>query len=427
MTEVARRHETLRTCFPVKHGVACQEIASPSSLKPAATDLRHLPHVQREQEARQVLTNEAAWSFDLETGPLFRIHLVYLDETEHLLVLSMHHIISDGWSLRVMAGDIAEYYHAYQAGEQPRLPELPVQYADFAAWQREWLSGETLEHQLNYWKKQLQGASSLDLPTDHPRSAVVAQTCGVFPCALSEELTRKLKDLARTEGATLFMVLMAGFKLLLSWYAKTTDICVGTAIAGRTRGETEALVGFFINQLVVRTSLEGNPAFSELLRRVKESSLGAYAHQDVPFDKVIEAAAPERDSSRAPFIEVTLLLQNLPKADANSAKNSHDVLKIQEERFTPLRARFDMLFTLAEVNDSLKGTVEYRSELFQGSTIEMLWSRFENVLQAIVERPEAGLDALKEQLDRTGELALQQASADKLRGIRRRAVAMTTV
>jgi len=186
-------------------------------------------------------------------------------------------------------------------------------------------------------------------------------------------------------------------------------------------------VGFFINQLVVRTSLEGNPAFSELLRRVKESSLGAYAHQDVPFDKVIEAAAPERDSSRAPFIEVTLLLQNLPKGDAKSAKDDHKMLKIEEQQFNPPRARFDMLFTSAEVNDSLKGTVEYRAELFERSTIEMLWSRFENVLQAIVERPEASLDAMKEQLDRTGQLDLSQASADKLRGARRRVVAMTGV
>jgi len=238
MTEVARRHETLRTCFPVKDGVPCQEIAPPSSFQPAEIDLRHLPSAEREREAQNVLAGEAARSFDLATGPLFRLHLVQMDEMEHLLILTMHHIISDGWSLRVMARDIAEYYRAYQAGEQPCLPELPVQYADFAAWQREWLSGETLEHQLNYWKKQLQGAASLDLPTDHPRSAVAAQTCGVFPCAISEGLTRKLKDLSRTESATLFMVLMAGFKVLLSWYAKSNDICVGTAIAGRTRGET---------------------------------------------------------------------------------------------------------------------------------------------------------------------------------------------
>lgn len=420
--EVTRRHEILRTSFPIRNGKPIQDISPHSVVNLEQIDLRRPPDEERVQAVQRFLQAEAAAPFILENGPLLRLKLIQMELSKHLFVLTMHHMISDGWSIHVMAREIVECYYAYQRGEPANLPELTIQYVDFAVWQHEWLQGEVLAEQVKYWRRQLEGATSLELPTDHPRPRVAPQQCGLLLCSIPSDLTARLKALGRREGATLFMVLMAGFQVLLSWYTKKCDIAIGTAVANRNRGETEELIGFFVNQLVIRTNLEGNPPFTEVVERVERACLDAYAHQDIPFDKVIEAVAPERITGRLPFIEVSFLLHNFPAIQAQPDRSKPHALSIEAMPHAVPRARFDFLLELAEKEGGLSGAIEYRSELFERSTIEMLVARFEDVLRLIADRPALRLNDLTEHLDKSGELALQQASVGRLRGIRNKAI-----
>src|SRR5262249_17450274 len=277
-------------------------------------DLCGLGEEEREAEVQRLIREDVARPFDLAAGPLLRAKLLRLGAAEHVGLVNMHHIVSDGVAVGVLIRELGALYSAYAAGRPSPLGELPVQYADYALWQREWLQGEALARQVGYWKERLAGApAALDLPADRVRPAVPSFRGAVVPFALSAELSCALVDLSRREGATLYMVLLAAFSLLLGRYSGQDDIVVGSPIAGRRRAELEGLIGFFVNTLVMRTDLSGDLSFCELVRRVKEVTLGAYSHQDLPFEKLVEELQPVRDLSRQPLFQVVFALHNVPQ------------------------------------------------------------------------------------------------------------------
>ena len=305
LNEIVRRHESLRTTFAAVDGEPLQLIAPALRMSVPITDLTHHSASDREHEAQRLATEQAREPFDLSQGPLLRVLLLCLGQDDHVLVLSMHHIVSDGWSRGVFYHELSMLYQAYTQGNPSPLSELPIQYADFAVWQRQWLQGEVLEDQLSYWKKQLAGAPALlQLPTDRPRPAVQSYRGAVQSIELSQELTQGLQALSARQGVTLFMTLLAVFQTLLYRYTGQNDIVVGSPIANRNRAEIEGLIGFFVNTLVLRTDLSGNPTFKELLTRVRETALGAYTHQDLPFEKLVEELHPQRSLSRSPLVQV---------------------------------------------------------------------------------------------------------------------------
>ncbi|NTU83527.1 MAG: non-ribosomal peptide synthetase, partial [Chloroflexales bacterium] len=296
MSELIRRHEILRTTFVFAEGRPSQVIGAPRPFALPIIDLRPLSAPQREAEAERLCDEESKRPFDLERGPLVRLTLVQLDPIEHLLILSMHHIVSDGWSFDVFAQEISQLYRACAAGSPSPLPPHPVQYADFAVWQRRRLEGPVLAEQLAYWKGQLAGPlPTIDLPLDRPLPPVQTFSGARETLVLSEELTAAVRALGSAEDASLFMVLLAAFEVLLHRQTGQTDIVVGTPLAGRTRPETERLIGCFLNTLVLRTDLGDDPPFRELVARVRETALSAYAHQELPFERLVEELRPERD------------------------------------------------------------------------------------------------------------------------------------
>ena len=295
----------------------------------------------------------------------------------------MHHIVSDGWSLGVLMRELGALYEAFAAGRPSPLPELPIQYADFAVWQQQWLSGEVLEKQLGYWKRQLAGAPpELSLPTDRPRPPVQTYRGAVHPVALGRELSEQLSALSRREGVTLFMTLLAGFQALLHRYTGQDDLVVGSPIAGRTRAETEELIGFFANTLVLRTDLSGQPTVRELLGRVKEATLGAYAHQDVPFEKLVEELAPVRDPSRSPLFQATFALQNAPMPELSLGEVKLRVMEVEQTT-----SKFDLTLSLQETPEGLRGTLEYSTDLFEAATIARMVGHYATLLAGMVGEP----------------------------------------
>ena len=390
LNEIVRRHEVLRTCFVVVDGAPAQVIAPELLLTLAATDLGGLEPGECENRVFALAREEAGAPFDLSTGPLIRASLIRFEASEHIVLLTLHHIVSDGWSLGVLVRELGRIYEAFVAGRSAALPALPVQYADYAAWQRQWLSGEVLKRQLGYWTDRLSGATGvLDLPTDHPRPAVQSYRGASRSVALPRELTDRLIALGRDRGATLFMVLLAAFQVLLSRWSGQQDVTVGTPIAGRARAEIEGLIGLFANTLALRTDLSGDPRFDELLGRVKETALGAYAHQDLPFEKLVEALQPARDLSRQPLFQVMLILQNVPV----------ETVDLPGMRLLPLRlesatARFDLTLTLREDGDGLAGWLEYATDLFAEATIDRFLGHFRVLLEGIAAAPEMRLSEL---------------------------------
>ncbi|RCJ21836.1 non-ribosomal peptide synthetase [Nostoc minutum NIES-26] len=377
LNEVVQRHESLRTTFTIIEGQPSQVICPNLTLSLPIVDLRRLANQQ--QEIQQLVKQEIEEPFDLLQGPLLRVKLLQLGETEHLLLLSMHHIISDGWSMGVMIREIAALYEAYSTGKTSPLPELSVQYADFAVWQRQWLQGEVLDRQLTYWKEQLTGSSLLDLPTDRPRPAVQTFVGNKQAIELPKALLDELKVLSGREGVTLFMTLLAAFKVLLYRYSQQDDIIVGSPIANRNRKETEPLIGMFINTLVLRTDLGGNPSFSELLQRVREVTLGAYAHQDLPFEKLVEVVQSERDTSRNPLFQVMFVLQNV-SIPALELKG----LTLQSMPIDRETSMFDLTLSLEETPNGIAGFWEYNTDLFDATTIDRLAGHFQTLLESIV-------------------------------------------
>ncbi|RMF31802.1 MAG: amino acid adenylation domain-containing protein, partial [Chloroflexi bacterium] len=384
LNEIVRRHEVLRTTFAAVDGRPIQVIAPELHLPLPVVDLRGLPKARREEEALRLATEEAQRPFDLARGPLLRALLLRLDEEEHIALLTVHHTVSDGWSTGVFMGEMAALYEAFAAGKPSPLPELPIQYADFAVWQREWLQGEVLEAQLAYWKEQLAGLPPiLELPTDRPRPAFQTFRGDYQTFTLPEELTQAIKELCQREGVTLFMTLLAAFQTLLSRYSGQDDISVGVPIANRTRAELEGLIGFFVNTLVMRTKLDGNPTFRQVLKRVREVALGAYAHQDLPFEMLVEALQPERDMSHTPLFQVMFVLQNAPA----------EPLELPGLTLTPVEvdrgtATFDLTLSMTEGPEGLSGSLEYNTDLFDAATIRRMLGHFQTLLEAVVADPD---------------------------------------
>ncbi|HEY0378532.1 MAG TPA: condensation domain-containing protein, partial [Pyrinomonadaceae bacterium] len=380
--EIVRRHEILRTHFVTVEGEPAQRISEAREVSVVVTDLSELGE-RAAGEAERLAREEAQRPFELSRGPMLRVQVLRLGEEEHVVLLTMHHIISDAWSMSVLVKEVAALYSAFSGGQPSPLPELPVQYADYAAWQRTWLSGETLAQELSYWREQLGGELPvLELPTDHARPSVQSYRSGRFSFKLSEEVTSGLKELSRGHGATLFMTLLSAFQVLLMRYSSQEDVIVGTDIANRTRTELEPLIGFFINQLVMRTNLSGDPTFGELVGRVREVCLGAYAHQEVPFERLVEELQPERTLSHTPLFQVKFLLQNTPTESLEVSG-----LRLEALHSDSGAARFELTVALTEYEGRLLGSVQYNADLFERETIERLVGHFRALLAGIVSDP----------------------------------------
>jgi amino acid adenylation domain-containing protein len=386
--EITRRHEILRTTFTSEGGQPLQVIGAPRPVSPGVIDLSALPADEREAHARRLSEEEALRPFDLAAGPLLRATLLRLDAREHWLLLTMHHVISDGWSMGVLIRETAELYRAFSGGLPSPLPELPVQYADVAEWQHEWLRGEVVEGQLAYWKRQLAGASQLQLPTDRPRPAAQSFRGARHRMALPRTLADSLKSLGEREETTLFTALLSCFLLLLQRYSEQDDIIVGSPVANRRQAETQGMIGFFANVMVLRADLSGDPTFRELVARVREVSLDAQTNQDVPFDRLVEELQPERDLSRHPLFQVAFAFHNLAPA---LALPGLDVSLLDSHSGT---AKFDLLLDLAETTDGLVGFLEYGTDLFDAATVARLAAHFQTLLEGVVAKPDRPLSAL---------------------------------
>lgn len=394
-SEVVRRHEVLRTSFPTTANEPVQRIAAPEALDLPLIDLFELmPGAsveERRKEASRIADEEAQLPFDLTSGSLFRVILLRVADQEHVVSMTMHHIISDGWSIGVLIREVAALYEAFAKGADSPLPELEIQYADYALWQRDWLRGEVLERELKYWREQLAGAPPvLELPTDHVRPAVQTYRGAIESFTVNSDLTEKLKELSRAEGATLFMTLLAIFKTLLYRYSEQTSVVVGTPIAGRTQVELEGLIGLFINTLVLRTEVEAKLSFRELLRRVKEVALAAYAHQDVPFERLVEEIEPQRSLSHSPLFQVMMSFQNV----------SMDVPEMAGLQLTMLQsentsAKFDLTLAMSETEDGLSGIIEYNTDLFEAETVKQLAGHFGQLLRSTIEDPQQRVGELR--------------------------------
>jgi amino acid adenylation domain-containing protein len=389
LREVVRRHETLRTGFASVDGRPVQRVVPTLALALPAIDLSALSSGAGQEEVRRLAAEQARQPFDLTRPPLLRASLLRLGEREHVLLYAMHHIVSDGWSMGVLMVEVARLYAAFAAGDPSPLPELPVQYADFAAWQRGWLAGEVLESQCAYWRERLAGAPTVELPTDRPRPPAQSFRGATWRTSLPAALSSSLSALAREQGVSLFMVLLAGFGALVSRYTGLEDVVVGTPIAGRTRAELEGLIGFFVNTLVLRTDLSGDPMAGELLSRVRETALGAYAHQDLPFERLVEELQPQRDLSRNPLFQLMFNLLSPPPGEVSAGELS--VSRLESAGSTAL---FDLQVYLLETPAGIATRWEYATGLFELTTVER-WSRhFATLLAGIAASPAARLSEL---------------------------------
>ncbi|HKV11759.1 MAG TPA: amino acid adenylation domain-containing protein, partial [Thermoanaerobaculia bacterium] len=388
---IVRRHEALRTVFQVVDGQPAQVIRPASPPVLPFVDLSGLPDPVREAEAARLEAAERARPFDLEAGPLFRTALLGLAPEDHALLTNTHHIVSDGWSIEILVREMAALYPAALSGEASPLPPLPLQYGGYARWQRRWLQGETLAAQLSWWREQLAGPPApLELPADRPRPAVrssrgASESAG-FPAALADALER----LGQRSGATLFMTLLAAWKTLLLRLTGQEDVAVGTPVANRGRAEVEGLIGFFVNTLVLRTDLAGDPPFTGLLARVREGALGAYSHQDLPFDRLVAELSPERNLSRTPLFQVIFALHHLGGGDVELAPG----LTAREWGTPGTTAKFDLSLHLGRAPGELLGSVEYSTDLYDRPTISRLLSHLGVLLEGIAARPEARLSEL---------------------------------
>ncbi|GHO70206.1 hypothetical protein KSC_090980 [Ktedonobacter sp. SOSP1-52] len=397
LVRLIARHESLRTNFPDQQGKPFQLIAPAASTQLHVLDLGGLPREEREDVALRLARQEARQPFDLAHGPLLRNWLLQLDRQNYILLLCMHHIVTDGWSITILLRELTSLYQAFAQGEEPALPALPVQYADYALWQHQWLQGSMFQQQLDYWKRQLADTPALQLPTDHPRPPMQTFRGARRPLWLSSALSRRLQTLSQQEGVTLFMTLLAALQVLLARYSQQWDVAVGTPIANRTREEIEGLVGFFVNTLVLRTDLSGDPSFQELLTRVREVCLGAYAHQDIPFEQVVDAVQVERDQSRSPLFQAMLNFQQLAEVAQTPRLPGLTLTNLELEQTT---AKFDLMLLVTETTEGLYCELEYNADLFEPGTISRLLGHWQVLLEAIVEgpaRPITGLPLLTEE------------------------------
>ena len=379
LNEIVRRHEILRTSFVYKDGAPVQVIAAESQLGLRLIDLDHLDVAEREAETQRIISEDTATPFDLEQSPLLRVVLIKLEPERHLLLVSAHHIISDGWSTAVLIQELVALYSAFMRGEASPLPPLPIQYADFAVWQREWLAGERLESEAKFWRAQLDGAPfQLDLPTDKPRPAARTTFGATHHFELSPALSRGVRELSQQERVTPFMVLLAAWSVLLGKYSGQEEVLVGSAHAHRSRTELESLIGFFVNTLVLRTNLSGDPRFLELLARVRDVTITAQAHQDLPFEKLVDELQLERDLSRTPVYQVAFTFQNAPEAELTAPG-----LLLTRLQLPNHTAKFDLTLVITDSEPAMTGELEFSTDLFAAETIVRMVDHLQTLLAEI--------------------------------------------
>ncbi len=404
LTTLIRRHDSLRLSFPLVDGkttVQLNDIYNPLSV----TDLSDLSESEQQSQVRKFIDDHSRTLFDLSTGPLLNLHLLKLGKQEEILLFNMHHIISDGWSIGVLIRDWSQLYSAYAKDQEPQLPELQIQYTDYAAWQRNWLRGETLDHQLGYWTKKLTGMPELlELPTDYSRPAVMSYQGKHLKCTLSDELTQGIKQLSLQHGTTVFMALLATFKVLLYRYSGQTDLAIGSSIANRTQPQTEDLIGFFVNTLVLRTNIKGDHSFLELLKQVRQTSFEAYSHQDIPFEYLVEQINPSRSMSHSPLFQVMFVLQNAPE-EALELSGLKTSVMVPENT----TAKFDLTLSVAERGDLFVCDWEYCTDLFRSDTVKRMTEHFRILLEGIINIPEQALSQLP-LLTETEQLQLQNCN-----------------
>jgi len=393
LSEIVRRHEVLRTVFSGAGERAVQVVTEARPFDLPLVDLAELSAAARERAAGALADQHAAVVFDLRRGPLLHAQLVRLAPEEHLVLFAMHHIASDAWSFSILLRELGVLYEAFSKGEASPLPELTVQYADFSAWQRNWLRGKVLESQLSYWKQKLAGLPTVQLPLARPRRGGPGRLDSAAT-VLPQELVAAIKDLCRREGTTLFMALTAAFLILLRRVSGQEDLVIGTDVAGRNRLETEGLIGLFVNQLVLRTDLSGNPSFREVLARVRETMLGAYVHQDLPFEKLVEVLNPEREPGTTPLFQIKIILQNVP--DQALTLPGIAIRPVGAKR---LEAKFDLILEMVEVSSGLVARLDYDSDLFDAQGITPLLEQLERVLRDVVSDPQIRMESLVKAID----------------------------
>lgn len=384
LEEIVWRHESLRTSFPVDDGEPMQQISSQVSFPFSVVQLETLSQELCVQTVEDLIEQEQQQVFDLERDSLFRVRLLQLASDRYVLLLILHHIVSDGWSFGILRRELALLYTAFAQGQPSPLAPLPIQYSDYTVWQRQWLQGEHLDRHLAYWRTQLAGNATLRLPTDFPRPASQTFAGSSATLVLNEALTRALKDLSQQEHVTLFMVLLAAFQLLLARYSGQDDISIGTPVANRPHTELEGLIGFFVNTLVLRTQLAPDMSFRDLLVQVQRICLQAYAHQDVPFEKVVEALQVERDLSINPLFQCMFIMHNTPRADVAIPGLDMHLYKLDQESTV---AKFDITLSVADTGNALFCTAEYNTDLFQAATIERMLAHWQTLLTQITARP----------------------------------------
>lgn len=390
LNEIVRRHDTFRTSFPVEQGERVQKVSVYAPLELSIEDLRRLPAEERDAAARRRATELTRIPFNLETGPLFTLTLLRLSEEEHFLVLNLHHIIFDGWSFGVLLRELSALYTAFSEGRPSPLPELPIQYADFSEWQQRWMRSDAYQRQLTFWKERLAGELPLlNLPLDHPRPATQRCDGARLPKVLPGEISRDLRELARTSGATLYSTLLAAFGTLLHRYTSQEDIILGSPIADRTRKETEALIGYFANTLPMRLDLSGDPTFAELLRRTQELAQGAFASQDVPFQDLVEELQPHRTASHTPLFQSAFAVQNMPLPPGDLPGVTMSALRIDNAT-----AKFDLSLFVVDAGSRLVAAFEYNTDLFDAATIERMHGHWLTLLRGIVANPDERISAL---------------------------------
>jgi hypothetical protein len=388
LNEIVRRHEILRTTFRAERGRPVQVIATSLSLSLSFIDLSHSS--EGESEARRLAREEAKKPFDLARGPLLRATLVRLSVESHLLLVTLHHIVADGWSVTLLVQELGALYAAYRSGEQPSLPELQVTYADYAVWQREWLQGERLEAQLAYWREQLGGELPvLKLPLAQARVGEGRRRGALEAVWVNSELTARLRELGRREGATLFMTLLAAWKVLLARLSGEREVVIGTPVAGRVSRELEPLIGFFVNTLVLRTDIRDDQSFVAVLKRVREVCLEAYAHQEVPFERLVEELRPEREMNHGPLFQVLFSFQDAPLPQIELPN-----LRMRVEDTTSDTTKFDLALEITEEEDELACVWQYDADIFDAATIKRMAAHYETLLTGIATNPTSEIHEL---------------------------------
>ncbi|MGA9773066.1 MAG: amino acid adenylation domain-containing protein [Blastocatellia bacterium] len=426
LDEIVRRHEIMRTTFATADETPVQVPGPFRSSSLPVCDLRSLSHHERKAKVRQVATCEARRSFDLAVGPLLRVKLLQTGEAEHVLLLTLHHIIMDGWSLGVLVEELANLYDSFSKGHCSTLDDLPIQYADFVCWQRNHLTRESLEPLLAYWKDQLDRLPIMQLPLDRSRRSQTGFNGASTSRLISKELVEPIKALARQEDASLFMTLLAGFNLLLRHYTGQQDIVVGTDLANRNRPETEALLGFFVNQVVLRTDLTGDPTFRELLGRVRDMAFMAYAHQDLPFDLLVEQLQPEREPGRMPLFQILFVLQNAPMPTLEFSGLTLSEIEIEDGT-----TKYDLALVMRETPEGLVANWMYNADIFDSGTIARMSERFHALLRRIVEHPDARTNRLdiftqaereQQNMEKTER---QESALNRLKNVKRKVITIS--